>query len=588
MPVRQAAVAWARRWGFVVRVGRLAGVRALPVLLLVAIGLAGTGMSAVGTYLSQYVFNALARRDLHALLAWTGYAFGLFLAGSALDLWRAGMIEVLGKEWVGNLRRAVMVHVLNQDLAFVQSRHSGDITSLITQDVQQIQDMTEKLVLWTIFDSVRIVLGFALIARLSPPLFWFTLLTAPLYAATTRRVQRGFWNIRSRLADIRTTIATHLTERVSGFATALAFNQQGRFAEEMEAENRAYVSEEMRSDRLRRRLDFQNNVLQGTLQHIAPLFGLALVPHFNVGVAVAYLGLFAQVTNPLRSLLGLPVQAASCFVSLSRVLAVLDERPRVTDRPGAEPVRLRGDIRFEDVRFHYESGVPVLRSVSFHIGPGETVALVGDTGAGKSTIAGLLARYHDRSGGRILLDGHDIERITLSSVRAQIAAVEQAPTMFRDTILNNIRFGCPGATPDEVRWAAGEAGIAAEIEALPQAYETRLGERGVNLSGGQRQRIAIARLLLADPAIVVLDEATSALDVVTEERVQRALERLCRGRTTLVIAHRLSTVARADRILVVHDGVIAEQGSHRDLQALGGRYAAMVRQSVAGLDLLSG
>ena len=589
---------WAHRWQTASRVMGVAGVRPLPVLLLVAIGLAGTGMSGVGTYLSRYVFNALARRDLHALLVWTAYAFGLFLAAALLNLWRAGLIERLGKEWVGNLRRAVMVHVLDQDLAFVRRHHSGEVTSLITQDVQQIQDMTEKLVLWTIFDSVRILLGFALIAKLSVPLFWFTLLTAPLYGVTTRNVQERFWQIRRRLAEIRATIATNLTERVSGFATALAFDQQRRFVQEMDAENRAYVAEEMRSDWLRRRLDFHNDLLQGTLQQVAPLLGLALLPHFSVGIAVAYLGLFAQVTNPLRSLLGLPVQAASCFVSLGRVLRTLEERPAVTDRPGADPVRLRGEVVFEDVGFAYQPGVPVLHSVSFRIQPGQTVALVGNTGAGKSTVASLLARYYDRDGGRILLDGRDIERITLSSLRAQIATVEQAPTIFRDTIANNIRFGRPDATLEDVRRAAGAACVAGEIEALPEGYDTRLGERGVNLSGGQRQRIAIARLILADPVIVVLDEATAALDVVTEERVQEALDvvteervqealdRLCHGRTTLVIAHRLSTVWKADRILLVHGGTIAEQGSHRELVELGGLYAALVRRSAVDIDVL--
>ena len=577
---------WAIRWREAKRVARLAEVHPLPVLLLVAIGLAGTGTSAVATYLSRYVFDALARRDLHALLLWTASAFGLFLIGAALDLWRAGLVERLGKRWVGNLRRAVMVHILNQDVAFVQRHHSGELTSLITQDVQQIQDMTEKLVLWTIFDSVRIVLGMVLIAKLSLPLLWFTLLTAPLYAVTTRRVQGRFWSIRQRLADIRSTIATNLTERVGGFATALAFNQQQRFARELEDENRTYVVEEMRSDALRRRLDFQNDVLQGTLRQVAPLLGLAFLPHFNVGIAVAYLGLFAQVSNPVRSLLGLPVQAASCFVSLGRVLRILDERPGVADRPGAYPVRLTGDVAFEAVRFAYDPGVPVLRSVSFRIGAGQTVALVGNTGAGKSTIAALLARYHDRDGGRILLDGHDIERISLPSLRAQVATVEQSPTMFRDTIRNNIRFARPDATLEDVRRAAAEACIAEEVEALPDGYDTRLGERGVNLSGGQRQRIAIARLILANPTIVVLDEATAALDVVTEAEVQRALDRLCRQRTTLVIAHRLSTVWKADRILLLHEGVVAEQGSHEELLKLGGRYAAMVKGSAVGADLL--
>lgn len=577
---------WAHHWQTAREAIRIAEVRPLPVLLLFAIGLVGTGMSALGTYLSRYVFDALTSRDLHALFVWTIYAFGLFLVGAALDLWRAGLIERLGKQWVGNLRRAVMVHVLHQDLAFVQRHHSGEVTSLITQDVQQIQDMTEKLVLWTVFDSVRIILSLVLIAKLSLPLFWFTILTAPLYAVTTRRVQDRFWSLRGRLADIRATIATNLTERVAGFATALAFNQQERFAEEMAEENREYVAAEMRSDWLRRWVDFQNKVLQGTLQQVAPLLGLAFLPHFNVGIAVAYLGLFSQVSNPVRSLLGLPVEASSCFVSLRRVLQVLAEHPAVTDRPDSKPVRLHGEVIFENVSFGYDPRVPVLRSVSFHIRAGQTVALVGNTGAGKSTIASLMARYYDRSGGRILLDGRDIQHIVLSSLREQIATVEQSPTMFRDTILNNIRFGRPDATLQDVHEAAAAACIADEIGAFPDGYTTRLGERGVNLSGGQRQRIAIARLILANPAIVILDEATAALDVMTEELVQRALERLCHGRTTLIIAHRLSTVWKADRILLIHNGVIAEQGSHLELMELGGKYATMVKQSGVGVDPL--
>jgi ATP-binding cassette subfamily B protein len=264
------------------------------------------------------------------------------------------------------------------------------------------------------------------------------------------------------------------------------------------------------------------------------------------------------------------------LIDIEAMFDLLDVNPEIFDKPGARPLEVtHGALSFEDVRFHYDPNRPILKGISFDVPPGKTVALVGPSGAGKSTISRLLFRFYDVTGGRILIDGQDVRDVQQETVRAAIGMVPQDTVLFNDTIAYNIRYGRPDATDAEVREAAALAQIASFIESLPDGYETEVGERGLKLSGGEKQRVAIARTILKAPPILVLDEATSALDIHTEREIQAALDRIAAGRTTLVIAHRLSTVVHADQIIVIDAGMIVERGSHSELLAAKGLYASM-------------
>ena len=283
-----------------------------------------------------------------------------------------------------------------------------------------------------------------------------------------------------------------------------------------------------------------------------------------------------QLYQPLNFMGMVYRDIRQAIVDIEAMFAILDQNPEIEDVPGATPLNVTaGDVRFENVQFAYDAARPILRGVSFEAPPGHTVAIVGPSGAGKSTISRLLFRFYEPTAGRILIDGQDIGAVTQISLRAAIGMVPQDTVLFNDSIVYNIRYGRDGASEAEVEAAADNAQIDAFIRSLPQGYAAQVGERGLKLSGGEKQRVAIARTMLKAPPILVLDEATSALDSFTEREIQSALERVSRGRTTIVIAHRLSTVVNADEILVLDKGVIVERGTHEALLARGGLYAAL-------------
>ncbi|MDQ4075584.1 MAG: ABC transporter ATP-binding protein/permease, partial [Chloroflexota bacterium] len=395
-------------------------------------------------------------------------------------------------------------------------------------------------------------------------------LMIPVMYVTTRvfsrRARAAFRVTRETIGDV----STNLQEDISGVREAQAFNRTAQNVERFEQANAANRDANVRAGGVTAAFSPAIDVLSTIATAIVAGVGgwLAFNGVVTVGVVVAFLAYADRFYRPVQQIAALYTQMQAALAASERIFELLDTAPELTDRPGAESLPpLEGHVRFEHVDFGYEPGTLVLEDVDFVAAPGQTVALVGPTGAGKTTLVNLIGRFYDVTDGCILIDGHDIRDVTRSSLRRQIAVVPQDAFLFAGTVADNIRYGNRDATVEDVIEAAKAAHVHDFIIALPEGYETKLGERGGNLSQGQRQLLAIARALLANPRLLILDEATASVDTRTERLIQGALEKLLAGRTAIVIAHRLSTIRHADKILVLQDGHIVERGTHEELLA---------------------
>jgi subfamily B ATP-binding cassette protein MsbA len=493
---------------------------------------------------------------------------GLLLFRAAIDGLRQYVMAWTGERVIFDLRMEIVRHLQSLSLSFFTKRKTGELMSHVTSDATLVHGVVTQTIISVLGQVLTLVGGLVVIFIMNWRLALLTLVVAPPIGLLGQYLGRRIRAISREAQDAQGEAVGVLQEAIAEVRTVQAFTREQYESDRFRAKLLITLSKVLQ----RARLSATLFPLIGFLGFAASIVVLWYGGHqvirgeATTGELVAFLLYAGMVAGPVGGLAGQWTQVQEAFGAADRIFALLDTAPEIADRPGAIVLpAAEGRIAFEDVSFRYDKGPLVLTDVSTTFDAGKTTALVGPSGAGKTTLVSLVARFYDPTSGRITIDGHDLRELTVHSVRERIAVVPQEPILFATTVAENIRYGRLDAT-DAQLFAAAEAANATEfIDRLPEKYETIVGERGVKLSVGQRQRIAIARALLRDSPVLLLDEATSSLDNESEYLVQEALARLMLGRTTIVIAHRLTTVERADRILVLDRGRIVEDGTHTEL-----------------------
>jgi ATP-binding cassette subfamily B protein len=473
-----------------------------------------------------------------------------------------------------DVRNQLYDHVQRLSFSYHDTAQTGQFMSRATSDVEAVRAYTGPGLMDLTHSVVLLVSVMVILVAVNPRLAIITMIPTILIFAITVRFGRSIRPVHMRIQQFFSRMSTTLQENLSGVRVVKAFARESHEIEKYQKDNWQLLSENMRSVRLWS-FDFpMMRFLTGVSTALLLWFGGqdVVAGRLSVGTVVAMNAYLVSLSWPLRRMGWVVNLLARASASGERLFEIIDAKSAVAEKPDSIALpRLDGHVRFEQVTFSY-GGRPVLRDVDIDAKPGEVVALLGLTGSGKTTVVNLIPRFYDVGMGRISVDGHDVRDVTLASLRRQIGVVLQENFLFSATVRENIAYGRPDASMDDVIAAARAAHAHDFIENLPYGYETRVGERGITLSGGQKQRVAIARALLMDPRILILDDSTSSVDTETEHLIQQALTRLMEGRTTFVIAQRLTTILRADQILVMQDGVVVQRGRHEELLAQGGLY----------------
>jgi len=567
------------------RIGRLFIPYRVRLGLLLALIVLGSVLSVASPFLLREAINkGIIGRDL-TLLSWlVGGMIALAIINGVISVAQTWISNQVGQHVMHDLRAAVFAHLQRMSLAFFTRTRSGEVQARIAYDIGGIDDVVTSTATSTVSTVATVLATVTAMFALSWKLTVFSLILLPFFVWLTRRVgneRRRIQSVRqSRLADMSTLVEESLS--VSGILLGKTMGRSHELVDRFSSESRELADLEVRA-RMAGRWRMASVQMSFAIMPAAVYwFAGYNIAHghnaISIGTVVAFTTLQTRLLFPMQQLLSVGLEVQTSLALFGRIFEYLDLPVDIVERPGARTLSdVRGDVELQDVWFRYAPDAPwTLEEISAEIPAGTRTALVGETGSGKTTLAYLVARLYEAQRGCVSIDGVDIRDMTLASLAATVGLVSQETYLFHASIRENLRFACPDASDDEIEEAAKAAQIHELISGLPEGYDTPVGERGYRFSGGEKQRIAIARTVLRNPPVLVLDEATSALDTETERAVQQALDELSRGRTTIAIAHRLSTIRDADQILVLDSGHIVERGTHRELIALGGRYAALL------------
>lgn len=512
------------------------------------------------TVMAVVLVSYVLRSVLNYIVAYFGHTFGI-------------RVEA-------DIRKDLFTKMQEMSNDFYDKNRTGQLMSRLTTDLFELTELAHHGPEDLLTSILTIVGALIVMVSIRWQLALVVALMIPICLAVVMSMRKRMRNA-SKISKEKTGyINQEIESSLSGFRTAKAFANENVEKARFDAANEIYKTSKREFHKAMGMFNSSTEFFLCSLNVIVIALGgyFVMQEKMNATDLLTFTLYISSFTSPMRKLTGFSEMFANGFAGLNRFVAIMRSEPTVQDPPDAQPLEnVHGHIQVENVSFAYDGDLDVLKDVSLEIQPGETIAIVGPSGGGKTTLCQLIPRFYDVSDGRIVIDGKDIREVTQRSIHENIGIVQQDVFLFADTIFENIRYGKPNATMEEVILAAKKAEIYEDILAMPDGFQTYVGERGALLSGGQKQRVAIARIFLKNPPILILDEATSALDSVTESKIQRAFDTLAKGRTTLIIAHRLSTIRAANRIVSISDGVITECGSHMELLEKGGIYADLYR-----------
>ncbi|MBP1083737.1 ABC transporter ATP-binding protein [Bacillus capparidis] len=512
-----------------------------------------------------------------SLLTVMGIMFAVFLIlRPPVEYYRQYYAQWTGNKILYDLRNLLFDHIQKLSLRYYANTRAGEIISRVINDVEQTKNFVIIGLMNVWLDMVTILIAIVIMLTLDVKLTLISIILFPLYVLSVKYFYGRLRILTRDRSQALAEVQGHLHERVQGMPVIRSFAIEDYEQKQFDEENRNFL------DRATDHTSWNAKTFAvvNTITDLAPLIVIAVSGYIvingnlSVGTMVAFVGYIERMYNPLRRLINSSTTLTQSIASMDRVFEFIDEPYDLTDKPNAlKADHISGEVEFKEVSFQYDKNeAPVLDGLSLHVKRGETVALVGMSGGGKSTLVSLIPRFYDVTSGSITVDGVDVRDYEAKSLRNQVGMVLQDTFLFSDSIRSNITIGKPDATEEEIIAAAKAANAHEFISKFPLGYDTKVGERGVKLSGGQKQRISIARVFLKNPTILVLDEATSALDLESEHYIQEAMEKLAMDRTTFIVAHRLSTITHADKIVVIEDGKIVESGSHEELMRKPGAY----------------
>ncbi len=549
----------------------------------------GTILNILGPFLlGRTIDLAMVQKDLSKLLQMVLWILGIQLLKWIFNVISGRMMARTAQDSMRNMRQELFDHLQRLSIGYFDRQTAGDLMSRLTSDMEAINQLLAQNLVSFIQSITEMIGVLVMMFVLNLPLTLAALLVIPLTLVVAmlimKRSSPAFKNLQSSLGQLNGL----MEETLGGQKVVIAYGQQGASLDDFEVYNNAVKDTGTRANILAGLMPPLTGLLSGLNVIVVVGVGAYMLIQGMGGVTIGLITTFSEYTRrfgrPVMQISNLFNSVMASLAGAERIFEVLDTKPEIVDRPDAIALEtIKGEVRFENVSFGYAPEVPVLMDIDFKAAQGKTIALVGPTGAGKTTIINLLTRFYDIDEGRILIDGQDIRDVRQNDLRRNLGIVLQDTFLFAETVMENIRYGCLDATDEEVHRAAKLANADGFIQRLPEGYHTELSERGSNLSEGQRQLLAIARAILADPSILILDEATSSVDTRTEVEIQAALFKLMEGRTSFVIAHRLSTIRNADQILVINDGRLIERGNHKQLLDAQGFYYNLYTSQFKGL-----